>query len=131
MAEPIQSRIISIPREYTERQRRLIGEDIVTRIKRRTSTGIDVSGNLFQAYSPEYGKVGTVDLRISGSMLDGLSVLSTGPGFIRIGFSSSSTNDKAAWIQSPRGRKSGKQPVREFVGISTGDLNTILERYPL
>jgi hypothetical protein len=64
-------------------------------------------------------------------MLEGLSVISTGPGFIRIGFNSSNTNDRAAWIQSPRGKKLGKQPVREFVGISTGDLNSILERYPL
>lgn len=131
MAEPQQSRIIGIPRGYNASQRESIGQDIVRRIKRRTSSGLDISGNLFSSYSPHYEKRGTVNLSVSGSMLDGLTVLSTGPGFIRIGFVSQGSNDKAAWIQSPRGQKLGSQPVREFVGISTGDLNNILERYPL
>lgn len=129
--EPLQSRVVSIPRGYNASQRVRIGQDIILRIKRRTSAGLDVSGNLFAGYSPNYEKTGQVDLDLTGSMLNSLVVLSTGPGFVRIGFNSPDANDKAAWIQSPRGQKLGKQPVREFVGISAGDLNTILERHPL
>lgn len=131
MAEPLQSKVISIPKGYDETTRQQIGEEIIRKIKRRTSAGIDLQGNLFASYSPNYEKSGTVNLRVSGDMLAGLSVLSTGPGFVRIGFTSQDANDKAAYIQSPRGQKAGKQPVRQFVGVSPGELNDILEGFPL
>lgn len=131
MAEPIQSKIISIPRGYNETQRREIGQEIIRKIKRRTSSGIDINGNLFASYSTNYEKSGTVNLSLTGDMLQALEVISTGPGFVRIGFNSRTANDKASFIQSPRGQKTGKQPVRRFVGISPGDLNDILERFPL
>ena len=131
MAEPLQSRVISIPRGYEESVRQQIGNEIIRKIKRRTLAGIDIQGNLFARYSPNYEKQGTVNLTLSGDMLNELTVLSTGPGFVRIGFTNQNANDKAAFIQSPRGQKAGKQPVRLFVGISPGDLNDILERFPL
>lgn len=130
MAEASQSKIILIPEGYSPNVREQIGQDIIDKIKRRTSQGLDVSNRLFSAYSRNYDKSGTVNLKVSGDMLSGLTVLSTGSGFIRIGFSSTGTNDKAAYIQSPRGQKAGKQPIRSFVGISQEDLNIILERYP-
>lgn len=130
MAEPSQSKVINIPRGYSARQRKQIGEDVVAFIKRRTQSGIDVNGNLFASYSPAYGKTGTVDLTVSEQMLSNMKMLSQGPGFIRIGFDSADANNKAGYIQSPRGQKSGTA-VREFVGISPGDLAIILERYPL
>lgn len=131
MPEARQTKVINIPRGYSPNQREQIGNDIVSRIKERTSLGLDVNNRLFAGYSENYEKSGRVNLRLSGEMLSGLDVVSHGPGFIRIGFTSSDANDKAAYIQAPRGVKSGKQPVREFVGISQADLNRILRRYPL
>ena len=128
MAEPKQSKVITIPKGYKPRVREKIAQDVINRILRRTSDGLDVNGNLFSGYSRHYEKTGTVDLKISGSMLSGLELISHGAGFIRIGFDSSMANDKASYIQSPR---NNNQPVREFVGISQADLNTILEKYPL
>ena len=129
MAEAQQSKVILIPEGFTASQRERIGEDIIAKIKRRTAEGLDVNNSPFAAYSPEYDKTGTVNLRVSGDMLEGLTVLSTGDGFIRIGFASSASNDKAAYIQQPRGKKVGRQPIRTFVGISQQDLNIILQRY--
>lgn len=130
MAEAQQSKVIFIPLGYSAPVRQRIGEDIIEKIKRRTSEGLDVNNKLFAGYSPNYDKTGTVNLKLSGDMLAGLSVLSTGDGFIRIGFDSADANDKAAYIQAPRGDKAGRQPIRTFVGISQQDLNIILERYP-
>jgi hypothetical protein len=130
MAEANQSRIILIPDGYSASVREMIGRDIIDKIKRRTAQGLDVNNNIFSSYSRNYDKSGTVNLKVSGDMLAGLSVLSHGEGFIRIGFSSQGSNDKAAYIQQPRGQKVGRQPVRAFVGISQQDLNIILERYP-
>lgn len=129
MAEPSQAKIINIPNRFSARQRKQIGQDIIARIKERTSLGLDRNNRLFAGYSPNYEKSGTVNLRVSGDMLAGLEVLSHGRGFIRIGFASRRTNDKAAFIQAPRGQKAGNQPVREFVGISQADLNRILASY--
>lgn len=127
--EANQSRIINIPPQFTAEQRKKIGQDIINRIKDRTSLGLDVNNNLFAAYSPNYEKSGRVNLRVSGETLEGLVVLSHGIGFVRIGFNNPTANDKAAYIQAPRGQKAGKQPIRTFVGISQKDLNKILERY--
>lgn len=130
MAEANQSKIILIPGGYPASTRQQIGQDIIDKIKRRTAQGLDENNNIFAPYSPDYDKSGTVNLKVSGDMLAGLKVLSTGDGFIRIGFDSTRSNDKAAYIQQPRGQKVGRQPIRRFVGISQQDLNIILERYP-
>lgn len=126
MAEPSQSKVIQIPMRFSGRQRKQIGEAVIAFIKRRTQSGIDVNGNLFAAYSPAYEKSGTVDLTVTEQMLNSLELLSHGPGFIRIGFGNSSANNKAGYLQNPRGQKSGT-PARRFVGISPGDLNRILD----
>lgn len=129
MAEPSQSRIISIPTGYSGRQRKQIGDDVVRFVKRRTQSGINISGNLFAGYSKFYEKAGTVNLTLSEQMLNSLELLSHGPGFIRIGFGNTSANDKARWAQSPYGQTD--RPRREFVGINQSDLNRILENYTL
>lgn len=131
MPEPSQNRIIRIPIDYTAPQRDAIGDRILSRIRRRTREGLDINNNFFRGYSPNYEKDGTVNLRESGDMVADLEVLSHGPGFITIGFTSSESNDKASYIQFPRGQKAGKQPRRRFVGISASDLNEILREFPI
>ena len=129
MAEPKQTKTILIPREHNTNTRELIGQDIIDRIIQRTGDGLDIAGRPFKGYSKAYGKPGIVDLEESGDMLAGLTVLSHGPGFITIGFDNAEANDKAAWVQKPTGWKVGRQPPREFLGISAKDLAAILELY--
>jgi hypothetical protein len=90
-----------------------------------------VNGNLFAGYSKNYDKTGRVDLTVTEQMLNSLELLSHGPGFIRVGFSNTSANNKARWAQNPYGQAAGARPAREFVGISLADLNLILENYEL
>ena len=131
MPEPSQNKIITIPVAYSPSEREEIGERIVSRIRRRTREGLDINNKLFAGYSPNYDKDGAVNLRESGDMVADLEVISHGRGFITIGFTSSDSNDKASYIQNPRGQKAGKQPRRQFVGISRSDLNNILEEFPI
>lgn len=128
MAEPTQSKIIQIPDRYSGTQRKKIADEVIQFIKRRTQSGIDVNGNLFASYSKSYEKTGTVDLTVTEQMLNSLELLSHGKGFIRIGFGNRNANDKASWVQNPRGQKSGTEP-RLFVGISQAELNRILENF--
>lgn len=128
MPELSQSKVISIPREFSGTRRKRIGNDIVEFIRSRTKSGLDVSNNLFSGYSKAYSKSGRVNLTLTAQMLGNLKLLSHGPGFIRIGFDSGSANDKASWVQHPTGQKSGS-PAREFVGIATTDLTRILDRH--
>lgn len=130
MAEPSQSKIINIPLGYSAGQRKRIGQDIIDFIIRRTQSGIDVNGNLLAGYSPNYEKTGLVDLTVTEQMLNSLELLSQGPGFVRIGFTNREANNKAGYIQNPRGQKASS-PARTFVGINQEDLSRILERYPL
>lgn len=123
-----QSKIITIPSSFSGTQRKLIGEDIVDFIKSRTQSGLDINNSFFTGYSKNYEKSGLVDLTVSEQMLNNLSMLSHGPGFIKIGFNSGDANDKASWIQNPRGQKTGS-PARKFMGIAQADLNRILARY--
>lgn len=126
MAEPRQSKTILLPREHNSVTRMAIGQEIINFIVRRTGDGIGVDGRPFPGYAKSYDKPGIVDLEESGQMMDGLTILAQGPGFVTIGYESGEANDKAAWIQRPRGQKLGKQPPREFLGISARDLNRIL-----
>lgn len=126
--EPSQNKIIVIPNRFTASQRVSIGNDIINFIQDRTSSGLDINGNLFAAYSKEYEKSGTPDLRFSGNMMSDLEVISHGKGFITIGFSNRDSNDKAGYLQRPTGQKSST-PKRRFVGISAKDLKRITDRY--
>lgn len=132
MAESHQYELISIPRGYNAGQREQIGLDICNFIRQRTDDNLDAYGKRFPNYTKGYAKtidfkiagksINDPDLRLSGDMLRDLRVLSHGPGFVKIGFTSGTDeNDKAAWV-------SGKRP---FLGIQPKDLNRILGRYPL
>lgn len=128
--EPKQTKIINIPNGYKSEQRLRIAKDVIDFIRRRTADGLDVNNKFFASYSKNYEKSGTVNLKVTGDTLASISLLSHGKGFIRIGFDSEEANNKAAYVQAPRGQKAS-QPKRQFLGISQKDLNKILERYPL
>lgn len=129
MAEKKLTKTIIIPSEHNKGEREVIGQEIIDFIVRRTGDGLDVNNRPFAGYRPSYDKPGIVDLEETGQMLGGLSVVSHGPGYITIGFEGQAANDKAVWIQEPTGQKAGKQPPREFLGISAKDLNRILKSF--
>jgi hypothetical protein len=131
------SKLIPIPSELNPDQREAIGQAIITRIRERTSQGLDINGNPFAPYKKGYietddfqiAKSSLVNLRLTGDMLADLVVLSHGKGFIKIGFESEESAEKAKWIENPTGQKAGKQTPRKFVGISDNDLNAIINRF--
>lgn len=127
-----QSILVRIDQKYDDRQRALIGDDIVEFIKDRTRKGLDVHNKPFKAYKKSYvgslqfrqaGKsADEVNLELSGDMLIGLEVLTHGPGFIKIGLGDGSDNNKAKW---------NAEKGRYFLGIMPQDLADILSNYPL
>lgn len=132
MSETQQTLLIKIDSAYSADQRVLIGQDVVEFIKDRTRRGLDKNNKPFRSYSKGYAKTldfkvsgkstHDVNLELSGDMLIGLSVLSNGVGFIKLGFDTGRDNDKAAW---------NAEKGREFLGIMPADLNDILSDYPL
>lgn len=135
MAEKQQSVIISIPTAYDATMREAIGTEIVNFIIDRTRQGLDRYNKPFKSYSPAYvsstefkaaGKSKSrVNLRLSGEMHSGLTVLGHGRGYIKVGFESGTDeNDKAAWTS--RAERGG----RDMLGIMPKDLRRILDKYP-
>ena len=129
MAEPSQSVIINIPTGYSASQRNQIGKEIVRFIQSRTRKGLNIQNKPFKAYSQSYkddldfsnaGKSNTVNLTLTGEMLNTLTVLSTGLDFITVGFDDTDGNDKASF---------NRQNGRQFVGITPKDLNSILSAF--
>lgn len=129
MPERQQTRTILIDNRYNARERVAIGQEIVSFIKLRTSLGINRTNNLFPAYSSNYDKEnkGVVNLKDNGDMLNSLQVLNHSAGRITIGYKArTKQNDKASYNQS-----TGPGPDRTFIGIMPGDLNGILQKFPL
>lgn len=122
------TKLIAIPTTYNKQQRETIAEAVINLIVSRTQDGLDINGRPFVNYSSQYAKEkgGIPDLTVSGNMLNSLTLISEGPGFIKLGFSSKSAADKAEWQSNPTGQKDSKY-AREFLGISQKDLNSILE----
>lgn len=74
---------------------REIGLLQIERIRRRTAMGRDADGQPFRAYSPEYQKrkgeelgAGTVNLTVSGGMLNALTIVDLTDDSVTIGFGS-------------------------------------------
>jgi len=134
---------INIPSDYKPQERKAISTDIVDFIRKRTAKGLDKNNKPFPKYSKSYttsaefkmaGKSKKVNLEFTGDMMDELEPLKDSKGVITIGYEKGSDligrvtgnilgtygNDKPL-----RGKK------RDFLGISKGDLKTILSRYPL
>ena len=117
-----------LPNSTTEADRQTLGNEIVRFIKGRTRNGLDKNNRPFEAYSDTYissfdfkiaGK-SRVNLTLTGEMLNTLEVISTGTGFIKIGFRDTDSNDKASF---------NRQHGREFLGITQGDLDLLVVNF--
>lgn len=126
MAEPDQSFIVRIPRNFKPEAREILAEEIIFLIRSRTKKGLNINNIPFHQYSTSYkdsieftatGKTSLVDLTLTDDMLSSLVVKSDGKGFIKIGLSDTFANDKASW---------NKRNGREFMGISAKDLGVLV-----
>lgn len=132
MSEPQKKKRINIPDNFDATARELIGQKIVDRVLERTAQGLDINSNKFKNYSDSYAKSlefkiagkskNDPNLRLSGDMLDSLSVLEHGPGYILVGYQEGTAeNDKAFWSEA-----SDKTVNRNFLGVNANELELII-----
>lgn len=131
--------LINLPQNLNNLQREAIGLDVIDFIIERTKSGVDINHEPFADYKQSYkntfeykighGGSSDVNLTLTGEMLETITLLSHGVGFIKLGFSDADAAKKAKWISSPTGQKAGKQKPRRFFGINDKDLNKIINRH--
>ena len=135
---------INVDDRYSDSELQAIGQDVIDHIVERTrSRNLDKNNETLGRYSDSYadslefqiaGKSkGSVDLTLTGEMLDSLQILRTRRGVIEIGYpAGSSLNDK---VEGNRLGSYGKSPnrakARDFLGIHESNLNSILADYPV
>jgi hypothetical protein len=133
---------IKIPTEYNQRTARAIANDLVEFIVDRTKEGKGKDGRRFPKYSKSYmdsldfeiaGKDSTVDLTLTGEMLDTLQVLSAQRGEIVIGFpEGSDVNGRAEGnILGSYGGDPNPSRARNFLDVSDKEISRIAAQYPL
>lgn len=126
---------------YSTEEREAIAIRVIDQIVKRTKDGRDKNGKAFAGYSKDYknsaafktaGKSSTVDLTLSGDMLDSIQILKNASGKVEIGFERGSTeNGKADGnIRGTYGQDKKVGPAREFLGISSRELRDILSDFP-
>ena len=114
--------------------RREIGERIIEEIIHRTRFKYKDKNNVrFPKYTKEYAaKKGVprtkVDLTDLGDMLDDLSVLRTGAGFIEIGYEKDSAERKKAEgnITGSYGKYPRASKARDFLGLTQKEIDKIV-----
>ena len=134
---------VNIPKGYTPNERVAIANAIIEFSITRSKSGKDVSGDNFPKYKKEYinsknfsiaGKSkGSVDLTLSGEMLNEQDLLSHKNGSLLIGYESGDEiNGKVEGNRiGSYGQKSGDESqARDFLGINESDLNKILKKFP-
>jgi hypothetical protein len=126
---------------FDESERDAIAIEVIDRIKRRTQSGLDKNGDTFAPYSKAYreslefkiaGKTAQVDLTLSEDMLDSLQILENkSNGKVVIGYQQGSAeNGKADGnIRGTYGRSAPVAPGRDFLGISSNELESITSKY--
>ena len=120
---------------YTERQRKLIMNDVIEYIKLRTkSFNVDKKNDDFSPYSEEYAaKKGQteVDLTLSGDMLDNLQGLKDSRTYIEIGYDKDYSG--MGKVEGNRlGTYGNDKPVtkgRDFLGIDRKTFNELISKY--
>lgn len=115
-----------LPPAVREQLLRAAAEQGAGIIKRRTAQGVDVHGAPFAPYSPKYaaerersGYSGTPNLSLTGSMLNGIEILTASPNEVILG--PQGTGDALRWqkrARAAKGKKSGQKLTR--VAAPTG-----------
>jgi len=136
---------LEISKEYGPTERQAIAFDVIDYIRKRTlRDNVDKNNSAFPKYSKEYMKSldfriagkskGTVNLKLSGDMLADLELLTHKSGEIRIGYQNGTENNAKA-DGNIRGTYGSSRPnsskSRDFLGITSNDLEKILAKYPV
>jgi hypothetical protein len=146
-AEKWIQRLIKIPSAYNSRERQAIASDIVDYLRDRTEQGRGEGGKSWAGsagrYSKSYkeslryqiaGKSDTVNLTLSGDMLDMLRLVDDDKGALVIGFEPGDAEAGKAEgnIRGSYGQPKGnRSKARDFLAISRDELKKILSNYPL
>jgi hypothetical protein len=144
MAAKQQKIAITLPPEYSEREKTAIAQDIIDYIVKRTEEGKDKNNRNFKGYSTGYAKSldfknagkskGDVNLKLSGDMLAALKILDIKRDKVIVGYDAGTPeNGKAEGnILGTYGQKKSTGKARDFLGITSKALrDEILRRYPL
>lgn len=121
---------------YSKDRRNEIAEAIKNEVVKRTKAGRDKNNELFAKYTKEYAKEKGQrrrDLTLSDDMLSNLKVLKVGTTNITIGYEQD--YDGMGKVEgNVLGTYGQSQPIegksRDFLGISQGDLERVLRRFP-
>ena len=141
------SRKIPISTKYSSTERKAIASEIISYIVARTKKGKGKDNQPWEGkasgYSKSYkkslefkiaGKSSTVNLKLSGDMLNSIKLLSNDSGSLKIGIPKSDSDNKKAEgnIRGSYGKKTGsKSKARDFLAISQKEVSKILEQFPL
>ena len=144
---------VKIDKNLSPSERISIGNELISKLKKRTDQGLGVSGSQnsngtysstykFPSYSKEYidslpfkiaGKsAGKIDLKLTGDMLTDIEVLNHSDGEITIGFREGTVeNAKAEGNNIGSYGKPNGDPgkARKFLGVTSQELTETLEKY--
>ena len=134
--------IIPIPKDYRPDKRAAIAQDIIDYLIERTREGKGEGGKKFPGYSDSYkksldfsiaGKGSTVDLTLTGEMLDSLAILNEKSGELVIGYEKDDeVNGRAEGnILGSYGGDPNPKRARNFLALTDKEIRAILARYPL
>ena len=133
---------IKVPKDLSPDERLELAEEIIEFIKLRTENGTGYrakTGRNYKLGSVPYSKqyatkkgVGrrSVDLSLSTEMLNSIELLNHRSGAITVGYEAGTeVNGKAEGNQvGSYGRSPNPRKARPFLGISSGDLQTLIDR---
>jgi hypothetical protein len=129
---------VKLPKQFDEDDAKAIGEELINFIVERTKKGKGSDGASFPKYSDVYkksfeftaaGKGNTVNLTLSGEMLDSLKVLEASQGKVVIGFDKDDeVNDRAEGnILGSYGGDPDKEKARDFMALSQNEVDKIIK----
>ena len=129
MARGITSFRLNVSELLGAQDREILGQLIIERIVDRAQSGRDIDGNRFTRYSRNYvdylrriGADDGLDLTLTGEMLNSITVLSHGTGFLEIGIEPGTfAARKATWNQGGN----PNIPSRTFMGIEDAEAASI------
>lgn len=125
---------VNIDKRYKPDERKAIAEAIIDQIQNRSASGTSLNGKAFRPYTKKYAdRKGSrsVDLILSGEMLESIRLISESSGTLLIGYEKgAAVNGKAEGNHLGTYGGNAKKP-RPFLGIQQQELSEILRNFPL
>ena len=133
---------LNVPKKLSPVQRTALAQEVIDFIINRSKNGLDKNNKPFPGYSENYIKSldfkiagkskSKVNLTLSEEMLQSLSLISTKPGEILIGYDKSNKDLNAKVEGNVLGTYGQKTPIkgksRDFLGIKKDDLKDLVDK---